>query len=491
MQKQAPGASRILAMVLFVLSCVGLLVFLWTSFGGSIPLAAKGYRFEVEFEQAVQLAAESDVRISGVSVGKVVSVGLDKHTGLEKATIEIESQYAPRPADTRAILRQKSVLGETYVELSPGSANGPKLPDGGTLPRGQVAPTVQLDQILSTFDPVTRKAFQVWMQQGGLALTGRGQDFNSAFAQLYPFATNVDAVLAVLNRDNAATTTLLHDGAQVFSALSSSPSQLQGLITNSNGVFAATAAQDTALANAVRAFPAFTIATRVTVNRVTQFANTTQPLITELRPAAVQLSPALEATAVLAPTLLTVMTDLAPLTSAATSGIPAIESFLKQSEPWLARQSPYLAGLIPVINYLNDYRREIAAFFANSAVTTQGTLQNNQQTKLLHYLRISNPVNPETLTSYQHRLESNRASPYMVPSGYTNLLDGLFTFGSYLCTNTPQPTIGATVPVDLAAILQSTYYTTNPGGPPCKAQSPLGTATTGQPQVFPHLQPVP
>jgi phospholipid/cholesterol/gamma-HCH transport system substrate-binding protein len=350
---------------------------------------------------------------------------------------------------------------------------------------------VQLDQILSTFDPVTRKAFQVWMQQGGLALTGRGQDFNSAFAQLYPFATNVDAVLAVLNRDNAATTALLHDGAQVFSALSSSPSQLQGLITNSNGVFQATAAQDTALANAVKAFPAFTIATRVTVNRVTQFANTTQPLITELRPAAVQLSPALEATAVLAPILLKVMNDLAPLTSAATPGIPAIESFLNQSVPWLARQTPYLAGIIPVVNYLNDYRREIAAFFANSAVTTQGTLQNNQQTKLLHYLRISNPVNPETLTSYQHRLDSNRGNPYMVPGGYTNLLDGLFTFGSYLCTNTPQPTIGATVPADLAAILQSTYYTTNPGGPPCRAQSPLGSATTGQPQVFPHLQPVP
>jgi phospholipid/cholesterol/gamma-HCH transport system substrate-binding protein len=490
MQKQAPGAPKILAMVLFVLSCVGLLVFLWTSFGGSIPLAARGYRFEVEFEQAVQLAAQSDVRISGVSVGKVVSVGLDKHTGLEKATIEIESQYAPRPADTRAILRQKSVLGETYVELSPGSANGPKLPDGGTLPRAQVAPTVQLDQILSTFDPVTRKAFQVWMQQGGLALTGRGQDFNSAFAQLYPFATNVEAVLAVLNRDNAATTTLLHDGAQVFSALSSSPSQLQGLITNSNSVFAVTAAQDTALANAVKAFPAFTVATRVTVSRVTQFADTTRPLIDELRPAAVQLSPALEATAVLAPTLLKVMTDLAPLTSAATPGIPAIESFLKQSVPWLARQTPYLGGIIPVINYLNDYRREIAAFFANSAVTTQGTLQNNQQTKLLHYLRISNPVNPETLTSYQHRLSSNRGNPYMVPGGYDNLLQGLFTFSGYLCTSNAQPEIGPTVPADLAAILQSTYYTTNPGGPPCRSQSLLGTATTGQLQVFPHLQPL-
>ena len=36
------------------------------------------------------------------------------------------------------------------------------------------------------------------MQQGGVALTNRGQQFNTALADLYPFATNVDSVLAVL-----------------------------------------------------------------------------------------------------------------------------------------------------------------------------------------------------------------------------------------------------------------------------------------------------
>ena len=201
MTKQAPSRARIVTMVAFAGSCIGLLIYLWTSFGGSVPLAPKGYRFDVEFDQAVQLAAQSDVRISGVSVGKVVSVGLDRRTGLTRAVIEIDRQFAPRPADTRAILRQKSLLGETYVELSPGTPTGPKLPDGATLPRAQVAPTVQLDQILSTFDPTTRLAFETWMQQAGIALTGRGEDFNTAFAYLYPFATNVDAVLAVLGRE--------------------------------------------------------------------------------------------------------------------------------------------------------------------------------------------------------------------------------------------------------------------------------------------------
>ena len=218
MNKQAPSTSRILTMVLFAASCIGLLLFLWISFGGSIPLAPQGYRLNAEFKEAVQLAQESDVRISGVSVGKVIAVSLDRRTGLTKAVLQIDHQYAPRPADTRAILRQKSLLGETYIELSPGSANAPTLPDGGTLPPAQIAPTVQLDQILSTFDPATRKAFQVWMQQGGVALTNRGEDFNAAFAALFPFATNVDSVLSVLGLKIAVTPELEDASARVTSA---------------------------------------------------------------------------------------------------------------------------------------------------------------------------------------------------------------------------------------------------------------------------------
>jgi phospholipid/cholesterol/gamma-HCH transport system substrate-binding protein len=489
--KQAPSPSRILTMVAFAGSCIGLLLFLWLSFGGSIPLAPQGYRLDAEFTGAVQLAQESDVRISGVSVGKVISVSLDRHTGLTKAVMQLDSQYAPRPADTRAILRQKSLLGETYVELSAGTADGPKLPDGGTIPRSSIAPTVQLDQILSTFDPTTRRAFSTWMQQGAVALSRRGQDFNAAIGTLYPFATNVDRVLSVLRRDDAATSALLRDGGQVFSALASSPAQLQSLVRNSDALFASTAARNAELAAAVRAFPAFTVATRETVARLDRFAAEATPLINELRPAARQLSPTLEQTVFLAPELRSLLVNIAPLTQASKTGVPAFEQFLDASVPWLARLKPYLGSFVPIFDYINTYRRELAAFFANGAATTEATAQNISQTRLLHYVRISNPVNPETLTNYAHRLESNRGNPYMAPGAYAQLLTGLSVFGSYLCTANPQPAIGPTIPANLVSILEGVYYTQTPGGPACKAQAPLGEVTTGQLQAFPQLKPLP
>jgi phospholipid/cholesterol/gamma-HCH transport system substrate-binding protein len=478
-------------MTVFAASCIGLLLFLWISFGGAVPFAAQGYRLKAEFKDAVQLAQQSDVRISGVSVGKVVSVSLDRHTGLTKAVIQIDSKYAPRPADTRAILRQKSLLGETYVELSPGSKTAPSLPDGGTLPQGQIAPTVQLDQVLSTFDPATRKAFQTWLVQGGIALTNRGQQFNEAIATLYPFATNVDSVLSVLRRDDAATRALLSNGGQVFSALAKSPSQLQGFVRNSNAVFASTAARNQELAAAIKAFPAFTVATRQTIARVHSFAALANPLITELRPAARQLTPTLQATVKLAPELKSLLVNIGPLTQASKAGVPAFERFLDASVPWLTRLKPYLGNFVPIFNYINTYKREIAAFFANSTATTQATTQNITQTKLLHYLRISNPVNPEALTSYSRRLESNRGNPYPAPGAGEQLLSGLSVFGGYVCTSNPQPSIGPTVPANLATVLANVYYTKTPGGPPCKAQGSLGQATTGQHQAFPQLQPLP
>ena len=61
MIKQTPSFGRIFAMVAFTLSCFGILVFLWLNFGGSVPLQPEGYRVQVGFPSATQLAQEADV----------------------------------------------------------------------------------------------------------------------------------------------------------------------------------------------------------------------------------------------------------------------------------------------------------------------------------------------------------------------------------------------------------------------------------------------
>ncbi len=99
------------------------------------------------------------MRISGVRVGKVKRKSLDRGAVRTLLEVEIEPRFAPLPADVRAILRQKTLLGETYLELSPGDPSEGLLADGGRLPDAAVAPTVELDEIFSAFDRPTQRAF--------------------------------------------------------------------------------------------------------------------------------------------------------------------------------------------------------------------------------------------------------------------------------------------------------------------------------------------
>src|SRR5947209_2014700 len=131
-------ALRIPIMISFAAGCFGVLLFLWVSFGGSVPLKSNQYVLKVHFPEATTLAEAADVRISGVTVGKVHKMELAKPDGREEAVLYIEPQFAPLAKDTRAILRQKTLLGETFVELTPGNKSSGVMKDGSTLSNGQV-----------------------------------------------------------------------------------------------------------------------------------------------------------------------------------------------------------------------------------------------------------------------------------------------------------------------------------------------------------------
>ena len=147
MGNKASGFGQILTMALFALSVFAITLFLWLSFGGQIPLKPQQYRIKVPLTEGAQLVSEADVRISGVNVGRVKKETLDPGGARSLAEMEIEEPYAPIPADTRAILRDKTLLGETYIELSPGDPNAETLPENATLPQAQVDEQVQFEEV--------------------------------------------------------------------------------------------------------------------------------------------------------------------------------------------------------------------------------------------------------------------------------------------------------------------------------------------------------
>jgi phospholipid/cholesterol/gamma-HCH transport system substrate-binding protein len=492
MQKNAPSLPRILAMVIFALSCIGILLYLWITFGGAIPLQAKSYELKVNFPEATTLAQQADVRISGVKVGTVKTLERDGNT--TRATLQIDPRFAPIHSDSASILRQKSLLGETYVELTPGLKGSPTLKDGATLSPGHVAQTVQLDEIFRTFDPTTRAAFRTWMDQQGRAFQGRGADLNDALGNLTPFVHDAGQVVAILNQQSSDTRRLVRDTGVVFQALTERDGQLAQLITNSNRVFETTAARNSELQQIFTIFPTFLNEARATTTRVTSFAVNANPLITQLRPAARELSPTLIQLHGLAPDLKGLFRALGPLITASRRGLPALEGVLRDTQPLLKQLDPFLANVNPILDWVGLYKHEVASFFALDAAATQATDRPPGSKAPIHYLRTSNPLNPENLAVWPHRPATNRSNPYVAPLGYKNF--PLKVFGTYLCTTFAVPPLAPTgiippailsqLPSDLLGLVQQFALNGNTS-PPCVEQRPLGRFVGQGTKKYPHI----
>src|SRR5918998_1207744 len=188
MVKDTPRFLQLAAMVVFTMSCFGLLLFLWLAFGGSIPLKPEGYRLKVAFPEAATLAQEADVRLAGVNVGKVKTKQLEARGARTLVELELDSRYAP----------------------------------------------TQLDEIFAAFDEPTRKAFQDWMKELARAIEGRPEDLNSALGNLEGFAVDGATLLSELDKQDVALRRLVKNTGVVFGAVNEREGALGELITNAN-----------------------------------------------------------------------------------------------------------------------------------------------------------------------------------------------------------------------------------------------------------------
>ena len=490
MQKSAPSISKILIAVGFTLSCFLLLLFLWVSFGGPVPLKPESYRVTAYFPEATQLAQESDVRIGGVSVGKVKSVEIApadaKIDGLDTsaAEIEIEPEFAPISIETRAILRQKTLLGETYVELSTGSApgqagtpvsmgsaaNNPEgatdgvstIPEGGSLGLSQVQDATQIDDIFNALDTETRTAFQQWQQGAAIAIRGRSLDLNDALGNLGPFLGDASEVLTVLRTQRDSLQGLVRDTGTVFDALSERDGQLADAITGSNTTFEALAAEERSLREFFQVAPTFENEARLTFERLDAFQRDTQPLITRLLPVANDISPTLRSVRELSPNLRSLFFDLDDLNRASRRGFPALARFLGALRPTLTELDPFLANLTPAVSWLNYYRSNLTDFLSNPPVGLSGQLPPQPgQPAPRHALKQLGYITQESLAIYPNRLPENRGNGYLAP--YSDIIkqgtaQRFGIFPNFDCDNTG----GDRIAGDGGSPTVSTYDEPNP-----------------------------
>ena len=372
MQKRAPTLANILVIVLFALSCFGLLLFLWESFGGPVPLKPKGYRFTIAFPRTLALAEQSDVRISGVNVGHVISLAYDKD-GRAHVTIEIASKYAPIPSNMQ---RHPAPEDPARRDLRAAQARGASvrrsLPDGGVLPNAQVEPAVTLDDILSALTPETRKDFQMWMQSAGrrprrqrrrdqLLLCGhptfrrRRQQADRSRRLPGGSAHRLHSQHRRRLRcaDRARGRVPRPDHQTASEPPTRSPNRARPSRKPGANCPPSSATPETALRS------------------LDAFATNTVPLYNAIRPFEEKLTPLLQAVKPFTPPFNALLTSLGPFTKAAKTGLPAVKTELDLTTPLLAATCSALHNFNPFFQYASDYVPEIQALFANATAATQ------------------------------------------------------------------------------------------------------------------------
>ncbi|HWE32629.1 MAG TPA: MlaD family protein [Solirubrobacteraceae bacterium] len=464
MVTQAPRRSAVVAALTFTLSCVGLMIFVWTQFGGSIPFAPEGYQFKVRFQNAADLVAGDDVRISGIDVGKVVAV--TNSVGSTLATLQLQRQFAPIASNARAILRLKTLLGEVFVDLSSGSVNAPKLPDGGTLPSTQVVPTQPLDKVLDTLTPTTQRNLDNLLAGVSGGLEGDGASLSAALGNAALTTSQLDQLANLLDAQRGSVQGLVRDTGVVLRSVSIRQSALRQLVTAGQRVFATTAARNRDLTATVNALAPLLPELRTTLDRAYHALALADPTIRTLLPVAPLVAPTLARLTALGPPARALLRQAVPLIASARVALPELARITNSLRALLHVIEPVGRQLAPVVALVHEYTPELvddmgdlAAAGSASGLSAGGVLRR--------YYRIQPVFSNQLLFGQPTRGAGVLQNAYHAPNELAQIANG------GLLASTCERGGAAALPV-------------LGGAPPCKLQG--GWKFEGLVRYFPHVE---
>jgi phospholipid/cholesterol/gamma-HCH transport system substrate-binding protein len=110
--------------------------------------------YHAVFTTASRLDDGQDVRIAGVTVGKVQRIKLAPDN-----TVDVAFDLSPRYqlyTSSRALIRYENLTGDRFMEIAAGPGDLVKLPPGGTIPKSNTEPALDLDALLGGLRPVLK-----------------------------------------------------------------------------------------------------------------------------------------------------------------------------------------------------------------------------------------------------------------------------------------------------------------------------------------------
>lgn len=210
---------KVLAFV--VISVLGVCYVAVRYVGVGDALLGRGYPLSADFKTADGIFTNASVTYRGAPIGKVTGVSLvGDHA---RVSMRIDSGVRV-PRDLRAIVTDRSAVGEQYLDLRPNRSGGPYLSPGDTIPVGRTGvplPTetllVNLDKLVDSVDP----------KDLAVVIDELGKAFQGSEDSLQRIIDDSDRLLTTANTDLPETIKLLQDGQTVLSTQQASGSDIR------------------------------------------------------------------------------------------------------------------------------------------------------------------------------------------------------------------------------------------------------------------------
>jgi phospholipid/cholesterol/gamma-HCH transport system substrate-binding protein len=393
---------RAVGLLLFLAACFAIALHYFSLAGTNIIPGASSYQVQAVIPSAVSLAPKADVRIGGVNVGKVTKIAAAGSEGVYTLLgIQLDS-HSPVYRDAQVFIRAKSVAGENYVEVEPGTPAAGAVPSGGVLGIDHAQDATQIDQIFSIFDAARRRDLRRALYGLGQGLANGGQDLNTTLEALSALPQQGTPAAQILAHDRTQLAGLIDSFGAVTRALGERGAGIQTFTRQVKVTAAAVATRDARLRALFEQLPPFLTQAQETAGRLQRFATSAAPVVGSLRIATEDLVPAI---AVLRPAATegkVVMARLQSFAAAATPALRQLRPFAAATTVFVPPLSAFLQQVKPMVTYLAPYWREISGFFSQDAASFQPT------DSLGHVARIVLPISrsdlPGLLTPAEEQL---------------------------------------------------------------------------------------
>ncbi len=195
---------------------------------GGTAAFRRGVEYRAQFSSAKDLKVGDPVRLAGVPVGRVRSVGVAGNR--VEVTLQVERQ-APVRTDSVAAIQFTGLMGQNFVSLTFGSDNAPLAEPGALL---QTREQADLGDLMTRLDSVASGV-------EGLTKSFSGEEISKLFGPLTDFMKQNQSNITSVIQNMQVMTTEMAEGRGTFGKLIQDPTlynEAVNTVTNINAAVA-------------------------------------------------------------------------------------------------------------------------------------------------------------------------------------------------------------------------------------------------------------